>query len=210
MTQKWRLVNGSELYNMSWDLAQTQNVAQKNPEIVKRLSQKYDEWWASFDMNRLRQFAPIHVGSPEENPIVLNANHWPRKNDEPHIWHQRNIREAPLTNGVWPLKVVKSGTYKITLYRYPPESGLSINASTPALVEESDCCGPVGKGISIQAIKAGINIGKYSSEKNVDKNDRGIPFQIQLSKGEIDLKAWFESKKGETRGAYYVSVELLK
>ncbi|MGJ8653783.1 MAG: arylsulfatase [Opitutaceae bacterium] len=46
-TQRWRLVNNNELYDISKDPSQESNVAKSYPEVVEKLGQSYDKWWES-------------------------------------------------------------------------------------------------------------------------------------------------------------------
>lgn len=46
-TSEWRLVNNKELYNIKNDPGENIDVADKNPEIVEKLSSGYDLWWKS-------------------------------------------------------------------------------------------------------------------------------------------------------------------
>ncbi|MGB1937890.1 MAG: hypothetical protein ACPHVK_10405, partial [Akkermansiaceae bacterium] len=46
-TQRWRLVNGTELYDIPADPGQKRNVAAKHPEVLKELNAAYDAWWDS-------------------------------------------------------------------------------------------------------------------------------------------------------------------
>ncbi len=46
-TQQWRLINHSELYNISKDPGETTDVAKSHPDVVKELRKAYDQWWES-------------------------------------------------------------------------------------------------------------------------------------------------------------------
>jgi len=46
-TQKWRLVNHKELYDIENDRGQTTDVAKKHPEVVAKLQKSFDQWWDS-------------------------------------------------------------------------------------------------------------------------------------------------------------------
>lgn len=45
-TQRWRLVNNRELYDIANDPYEAENVIDEHPEVVKGLRQAYDKWWA--------------------------------------------------------------------------------------------------------------------------------------------------------------------
>jgi arylsulfatase A-like enzyme len=46
MTDRWRLVNGKELYDMPADPGQRSDVASKHASVVAELRQAYEKWWA--------------------------------------------------------------------------------------------------------------------------------------------------------------------
>lgn len=46
-TQRWRLINNKELYDISKDPFQETDVAESHPMIVKQLGTAFDEWWKS-------------------------------------------------------------------------------------------------------------------------------------------------------------------
>ena len=61
-----------QLYDMESDPGQAKDIAKQNPELVAKLSQLYDEWFADISSAGLRRF-PIPVGYEEENPVQLHA-----------------------------------------------------------------------------------------------------------------------------------------
>ncbi len=46
-TERWRLVNHKELYDVTKDPGQRNDVAKSFPEVVARLGKSYDAWWES-------------------------------------------------------------------------------------------------------------------------------------------------------------------
>lgn len=46
-TQRWRLVNHKELYDIANDPGETTNVSEAHPEVVQRLRKSFDAWWQS-------------------------------------------------------------------------------------------------------------------------------------------------------------------
>ncbi|MEC8753300.1 MAG: arylsulfatase, partial [Verrucomicrobiota bacterium] len=45
MTDEWRLINGTELYNLKNDFEQKNDISKKYPIIVKKLRQAYEDYW---------------------------------------------------------------------------------------------------------------------------------------------------------------------
>lgn len=75
MTQRWRLINGVELYDIQTDPGQTKDVAEDHPDVVAQLRGDYDSWWEKVS----RQFdgtVPIPIGHVDEPSMRLNAHDW--------------------------------------------------------------------------------------------------------------------------------------
>jgi arylsulfatase len=66
-TEKWRLTNNAQLYDISTDPSESMNVASAHPEVVDQLRKSYDQWWTSVlplmvneGMPKLEE-QPLHV-----------------------------------------------------------------------------------------------------------------------------------------------------
>ena len=81
MTQRWRLINGEELYDMDSDREQRHNVAEQHPEVVAELRQHYEDWWALVS-ERFGEDVPIIVGSESEPVSVITTHDWHNENSE--------------------------------------------------------------------------------------------------------------------------------
>ena len=207
MTQKWRLINGTELYNMDSDPGQEKDIASKHPKVVKKLRADYDAWWQSLQP-AFKKFSTITVGHPAENPSQLTAHDWLTQKSVP--WHQSAIRGGKLGfghAGKWAVKFDSEGDYKLTLRRWPMETGLDLDASlepgkpVPGLTAFRET-----PGKSLKFKSASIKVGDELRESNVGKGE-GVTFNMRLPAGETFIEAWFETKDGEQVGAYYVVVE---
>ncbi len=99
-TQRWKLVDGAELYDMDADPGETGNVAADNPETVGQLRAAYEKWFA--DVSASRGYAPVRivVGSDRQNPLTLSRQDW-RGEDN---WTGDGV-------GHWELTVEKTGEY---------------------------------------------------------------------------------------------------
>src|SRR5690606_17512379 len=73
MSQRWRLVNGKELYDIKSDPGQQQNVAADHPDVVQQMTAFYDAWWAELEPT-FAQTTEIYLGHPE-HPIVNLTGH---------------------------------------------------------------------------------------------------------------------------------------
>ena len=58
MTDRWRLVNGEELYDIQKDPGQKNDVAAEHADVVNRLRGEYERWWA--DIGETRDVSADH------------------------------------------------------------------------------------------------------------------------------------------------------
>lgn len=192
MTQRWRLVNGKELYDIQADPAQKNDVAGANPKIVENLRAEYEKWWSDLS-EQFDKYCEIVIGSDEENPTRLMSHDW----HGPQVpWSQSAVRGASKGNGFWAVKVNRDGEYEFALRRWPVEAGKAINAT-------------IGKAKSIGAVKARIKIADVDQTKPVEQDAVDVKFRVKLKAGSTRLETWFIDDKDESCGAYYCYVKRL-
>ncbi|MEX0867228.1 MAG: arylsulfatase, partial [Pirellulales bacterium] len=75
MTDRWRLVNNKELYDIEADPGQQTNLIRQHPEVAAKLSEFYDSWWDDVS-GRHNEFTRLHVGAEQENPVQLSSHDW--------------------------------------------------------------------------------------------------------------------------------------
>lgn len=207
MTDRWRLVGKDELYDMSIDPGQLNNVAGAHQEVVKELLDNYETWWADVARNA-DQYSYIKIGSIFENPVRLNSHDCHTEEGWP-AFSQYRVRNAEGENGYWAVEVVQSGKYEFELNRWPKESYLRLNDPAP---EGEKIPGgkpyPIGEALSIN--KAWIKIGEQEISKPVSSLDSCAKFNIELKKGTYNLECRFTDAENIERDAYYVYVNFLK
>src|SRR5206468_3475118 len=72
---KWRLVNGTELYDVEADRAQKTDVADKNADVVKAMREYYEGWWKGVAPT-LNDFVPISIGAKQQPVVELTSADW--------------------------------------------------------------------------------------------------------------------------------------
>ncbi|MHC4637375.1 MAG: arylsulfatase [Planctomycetota bacterium] len=103
LTERWRLINGQELYDIGADPEQRHDIAAKQQDVVADLRQFYDEHWKDIS-TRFGEYCRLVIGAAEANPTILSS----------HSRLETTQRIA--------VKVVRSGEYEITLMQNrPPE-----------------------------------------------------------------------------------------
>jgi arylsulfatase len=67
-SQRFRMVNNSELYDIENDPGETTNVIEKHPEVVAKMRKAYDKWWAEVLPAMVNQDATF----AKENPFRVH------------------------------------------------------------------------------------------------------------------------------------------
>ncbi|MHC4574960.1 MAG: sulfatase/phosphatase domain-containing protein, partial [Planctomycetota bacterium] len=66
-TQRFRLVNNNELYDIEKDPGETTNVIDKYPEVVAKIRKAYNQWWAEVLPAMVNEDVPY----AKENPFKV-------------------------------------------------------------------------------------------------------------------------------------------
>jgi len=183
MTERWRLVNGAELYDVVADPGQERDVAATHAELVRDLRARYDEWWRSLEPV-FGEYVRIGVGGPED-PVWLMSHDW-HTADQGVPWHQDHVRNGYVGNGPWAIEVERAGEYEVTLYRWP------------AHLERA-----------MDAVHATVAMGGASAAMEVDPSATSASFRLRLPAGPTELLTTLRRSDGEEHGAYFASVRRL-
>ncbi|MBD3266542.1 sulfatase-like hydrolase/transferase [bacterium] len=103
--QRYKLINGKELYDIQNDPYEKHDIADQNPDIVERLRQDYLDWFR--DVSGTRGYAPprIYIGTKHENPVILTRQDW----RGPHAsWGKKGL-------GYWEVDIRQTASYNLTL-----------------------------------------------------------------------------------------------
>ncbi|MFN0111931.1 MAG: arylsulfatase [Blastocatellia bacterium] len=198
---KWRLVNGDELYDLKTDPAQEKNVAAQQPEIFQQMRQHYEQWWAGV-APRLTDFYHVSIGARQENPVTLTAVDWADVYCDNVV---NCVRPGQNRNGVWHVQVEQSGVYEIALRRWPKEADAAITAGVPEFKIENRTS---PAGVALPVAKARLKVGESDESKAVGGADKEVTFNVRLKAGaKLQMQSWFVDANGkELCGAYYAYV----
>lgn len=210
MQDDWRLVNGKELYSLSNDKGQKNNIASENKEKVAEMRAFYEKWWAqvSVDFNKEIYFK---IGLENVNPVALTAHDIHAENGM-QPWNQEYIRQGVHGEGYWAINVVEEGDYKISLRRYPIESNLKINTIVKGITAEElpGLEQDLSEGVNLNYVKASVNFGGVIKEEvTIGDYDFSADFELYLKQGKTKMNASFYNNKGEENVAYYVYITKL-
>jgi arylsulfatase A-like enzyme len=208
MDDSWRLINGEELYNINQDLSQTKDVASEHPEVVNRLKESYSRWWDSLVEQKVNQrYAYIKAGSRYENPVRISA-HDMQIYPYSYAWHQYGALEGAGGRGKLKVEISRPGTYRISLRRYPRESGLSFNQNVPAKEETIEISSPMpANNNEMNMEQATLYLADISETKPIKDNMEEVYFEGYIHAGKYDMTAILEDAQGRTYPSYYTYIE---
>ena len=201
---KWRLVNGTELFDIHADPAQERDVAAASPDVLARMRAHYEKWWARIEPT-LKDFLPISIGAPQENPVVLCSSDWEEVYaDNPG--HVSNAAGGP-RGGPWNVFVERGGEYEIRLSRWPPDLNLALTAGREAQKMTAGLL-PAGKAVPIAGARLTVAGQKLSASTR--PSDTFATFRVKLTaKTKSKLHGWFVDGQGaDVCGAFYAVVRI--
>lgn len=226
MSQKWRLVNGTQLYEIQKDPGQKLDVASQHPKVVADMRAFYEKWWAELEPT-FAQTTEIYIGHAKAPKVTLTGHDWIQNSGPP--WNQGHIRRAAgfapprrqpkaqqkktarkrKHSGHWAIKVIEPGTYTIAAFRWPEEANTPIVNGLPAgaNVPGASKAFRTAPGTPIPTQKVTLRIdGQDLESKPVGPKDVSVTFEVKLDKGSHQLAPFFHTKVGEV-GAYYAVVK---
>jgi len=226
MTDRWRLVNGCELFDIRSDPGQRLDLAATHPAVVSTLREAYEEWWRKVS----RQFdeeIPIAIGGPGATTLRLNTHDWRNEACE-CAWNQGQVRQGLRCNGHWEVEIVATATYRFTLRRWPAEEDAAIcdglAGGEPVdfgqlridIGAGEDRAQTIrerirwGGGAALPVRRARLAIAGQEASATVATQEEGVAFTLHLPAGASHLQTWFELADGDSLGAYYVYVEQIR
>jgi arylsulfatase B len=212
MSERWRLIEGKELYDIDADPGQKNNVFAEHPEVVRRLTRYYDGLWDELQPG-FENVPKIPLTAPGQKTVALNYHDCIGR----HFgWFQNEMRQItkridkPQSKRVpafWPVAVEADGEYRFELRRWPLEVDQPIHADIPpgGLVYGEKAHRSV-PGRGFDAAKACLIIDGRQSTASVDEQTKAAVFQTTLTAGSHRISARFVAVDGTSLDAFYVYV----
>jgi arylsulfatase A-like enzyme len=183
MTQRWRLVNGVELYSIEDDPGQTRNIAAQHPEVVARLRAEYEAWWLTLEPS-FNRYGHIVIGASQEEPSHINCMDWHAPTVREIPWDQPQIEAMPEVNGWWMLEVARAGRYAITLRHKPAQVNFPLEAT-----------------------RAQVKLGGAEATLPVPERATSVTFRLDLPAGPARLETTLTNEaSGVCRGAFFIEI----
>ena len=211
MTRRWRLVRGTELYDIQADPSQQKNVAADHPAVASRLRRAHESWYEEIESD-LHPYSPIVLGNPAENPARLDA--FDVLGDLPYV--QSLVARGMPCSGRWAVEFERPGIYRFALRRWPEERDLPLGGDiSPEAFEELIIRWEGTKSRTLKPSKASLTVFGEGHTTSVTPDQKEAAFELSVEQsGETFLEAYFTCADGQDSdsreiGAYYVYVERL-
>jgi len=204
MQGPWRLLK-NRLYNVHEDLEQSTDVSKEHPEIHKKLVAAYEEWLKVTEPEYKKK-RYIDLGHPRALTTMLYSCDWQGDFcDNPiHLTQSHYF-------GAWDVSVVKAGTYRIELSRWPFESG---KALTEGLYRINPNWAATDKKRTMGIVpiaSATLEVAGVTTKAKAKPGDKNVTFEVELPEGNHQLKTIFHDASGKDLcSANYVRVTLIK
>ncbi|HAR64855.1 MAG TPA: N-acetylgalactosamine-4-sulfatase [Lentisphaeria bacterium] len=213
MKDSWRLVNRNELYHITDDPSQTQDISAAHPDLVVELQDQYERWWELCSRQDNDEI-PISIGSDAQEITVLRTHDIRNEQDHMGVWDQSQVRQGGQAHGWWDVMVEAAGEYEFDLRRWPDEAGHRVRGGIEGddIVYREDGIQPGAEGTYSGGVALDINTaalyisGMPESWVPVNDQDRGTVIRVSLSEGLRKVRAQFSASSGFYSSAYYVYV----
>ncbi len=184
MTDRWRLIDGNELYDLTADPGQQKDVAADQQQVFEDLRGQYENWWEHIS-DRFEDHVYITVGG-EESPARITAHDWHPPENQNVPWNQPAISRNPHATGYWMIDVAEAGEYEFMLLQHDKDAKYPIDA-----------------------VEARIKVGDVETKGPVPAGATEVALKLDLPAGETKMETWFTDKAGKQRGAFFVYAKRL-
>lgn len=147
LTQRYKLVNGRELYDLSADPGESKDIAAAEPGIVRQLRISYEAWFK--DVSGTRGYAAPRIEIGNKAAVLLTRQDWrgPKAS-----W-------TPAGLGYWEVDVTEAGPYEITLLFDAPKAETKLSATW--LGEQKIAAGQ--KRLDLKGIRLPLGAGRFEA-----------------------------------------------
>ena len=205
MYHNWRLVNGNELYNVETDPGQETNLFDRHPKMATQLQDYYDVWWA--DAAKEFEYTFIDIEPNQINTLTCHDIHV----NSITAWHQRDIRKGiAVASGELSVNFRESGTYEISLRRWPKEIHLALSAAIDDAMAATPFWDVQNKGASMDFDRAFLRLGDKEYRLKVDPSNEAATITLDVEAGKTTLESGFWLKNGQKTTAFFTDIALKK
>ncbi len=216
MTEKWRLVNSTELYDIEKDPGQRHDVAARHPDVVKKLLADFDTYWEHVSPGD-RDLSPRIIGTRHEPESYLHSMDLRTEDNKAQsIWNHDAVAQGIKAQGFWPVIFAEGGLYQFDVCRWPREVDAVMRGvpSKEKTVDAWEYDKPITGTIygdtfnALPVYYVRLEVGDLSELKAVSGTDKAVNFRFSLNAGENMIKTTMLDKDKKPLGsAYYCYVK---
>ena len=192
MTERWRLVNDTELYDIITDPGQRHDVAAQYPETVRRLQNVLADNRRKNDNRQQR----ILLGSDQAKCVRFSPEHWLDEERRHLTFRTSLVLQGEFAEGEIPVEVATPGRYEFTLRRWPE-------------ILDTPICSAIDGGRALKIAQAGIQVAGFHATEAVSEEMSSVTFTVDLDSGNANIRAWFVTDENQRLGAYFLTVRRL-
>lgn len=192
--KNWRLIANTQLYDISKDKMQENDVAADYPEVVKKLQAEFDAYHAS-GKPLIQEPVRFIIGDPRALVQELTSQdvYWTQDISGGQAFGQGDCEKLEQAHGPYKVAIARDGKYTFTLSRYPLYTGMTFGEGHRS----------VG---SFHIEKVCMSIAGQTVEKAVTPEDTHASFTLDLKAGDTDLDTALVGD-GYDGVAYFVTIE---
>jgi len=185
LTERWRLVHDTELYDIHVDPKQLHDLAGEHPDVVRTLQAELKRSRDAEDKTERR----VIVGSEQEDPVRFTTEQWRGGGG----YEKRNVLEGVPMHGYLLVTAAVQGEYEFSLLRWPKELNTPIS-------------GAIERGKALDITQARVIINGVEHTQDVTGDMISADFTLPLEAGNARIETAFVGPDGATTGAYYIYI----
>ena len=192
--KNWRLIANTQLYDISKDKMQENDVAVDYPEVVKKLQAEFDAYHAS-GKPLIQEPVRFIIGDPRALVQELTSQdvYWTQDISGGQAFGQGDCEKLEQAHGPYKVTIAHDGKYTFTLSRYPLYTGMTFGEGHRS----------VG---TFHIEKVRMSLAGQTVEKAVTPEDTHASFTLDLKAGDTDLDTALVGD-GYDGVAYFVTIE---
>jgi hypothetical protein len=195
INDNWRLVSGTELFDIHSDPGQEMLI--NNETKIDELREQYTKWYSSVSESFDLEYYFIYKDSLSSTPFVtMDLLPDGRNEKSKSVWNQSAVKKGVPDNGVWNIEIPENDMYVFHLCRLPLEATSSILN--------------VEKVLNMQIASASVIIDGKEAASSPNVIDGQIRLTTEVTKGKHKISAYFQNNEQERFSAYYLYISRKK
>lgn len=193
--KNWRLIANEQLYDISRDRMQENDVAAQHPEVIKRMTADFDAYHAR-GLELIKEPVRFILGDARAPKVELTSQDvYSAPKAGPQAFGQSDATKLTQAYGPYKVTLARKGRYTFTLSRYPLYTNLPFGVGGRKME----------KDFAIEKVR--MSIAGQTVEKAVTPGDTHASFTLDLEAGDADLDTALIGD-GKDGVAYFVTIQL--